>query len=174
MGEVVCTGAIVTRNSTSNTVEIKVSRLNNLTSGTNDSPPFPTPYLLLNNIVSFDEHDMYVLLYPRLQDPNLCRILSSEIASKAKRVQGSFDVTIEQYIIEEETCAICLEDDDDEYLTEMPNCTHEFHSECITAWLCMSNSCPTCRAPILDDYDCTSDDDSTSDDGSTSDDESSE
>ncbi|CAH8257779.1 unnamed protein product [Arabidopsis lyrata] len=156
--EVVCIDASVTHKSTSNTVEISVTRENVVALGSSGPPPFPTPHLLLNNIASFDEDNMYNLLYPKLQVPNLCRILSFNIASKAKRVQGplyiSFDVTLRPYILEEpamETCAICLEEDQD--LSEMRNCSHVFHDDCINQWLAWSDNynCPLCRAEIMDD-----------------------
>lgn len=154
--ELVCIDASVTRKSTSNTVEIRVTRRNLVTLGSSIPPPFPTPHLLLNNIVSFDEHNMYPLLYSTLQDPNLCSILSLKIAFEAKRVPGplyiSFHVTLTPLIFEEpemETCAICLEEQ--QHLFEMPNCSHVFHDYCINEWLSRSNNCPLCRAIIMDD-----------------------
>ncbi|XP_010427900.1 PREDICTED: RING-H2 finger protein ATL56-like [Camelina sativa] len=157
--ELVCIDARVIRKSTSNTVEIRVTRRNVITLGSDTTPsprPFPTPHLLLTNVISFDEDYMNLLLYPTLPDRNLCSILSFEIASEAKRVPGplyiSFDVTLRPEIFEEpdmETCAICLEESQD--LDEMPNCSHVFHDYCMHEWLCRTNHCPLCRAVIMDD-----------------------
>jgi len=154
--ELVCIEASVTRKSTSNTVEIRESRRNKFTLGSSDSPAFPTPHLFLKNIVSFDEQSMYNLLYPRLQDPNLCSILSFKIAFEAKRVPGplyiSYDVTLTPQIFEEpdmETCGLCLLEE--QHLFDMPNCAHVFHGDCIDKWLSTSNNCPLCGVEIMDD-----------------------
>jgi len=48
---------------------------------------------------------------------------------------------------EEHTCVICL----DTYMKSdkiksLPNCSHWFHANCITAWLVGNSTCPVCRA----------------------------
>ena len=43
------------------------------------------------------------------------------------------------------TCGICLEDYTNLITT---NCGHSFCNECITHWLNINNSCPTCRSDI--------------------------
>ncbi|EOA34783.1 hypothetical protein CARUB_v10022357mg [Capsella rubella] len=148
-------GPVVMHKSTSNTVEIRVTR-KNVVGSTTPPPPFPTPHLLLNKILSFDEYNMYPLLYPALPDPYLCNILSYIIASEAKRVPGplyiSLNVTLSPPIFElpeMETCPICLEEGRDLIFTQ--KCGHVFHDYCINEWLLSSKYCPLCRADLLKD-----------------------
>lgn len=169
----------VTRKSTSNAVDVRVTHETEVllkidcgkvvTLGTGFPPPFRNTHILLKDIVSFDPHNMYHLLYKKTQDHILCNCLSDKIASEAERVPGplyiSLHVTLTPYryfIVNEdssvdeeigdmETCAICLEED--RHLSEMSNCTHVFHEDCIDKWLRWSNACPLCREDIDDDYD---------------------
>jgi hypothetical protein len=51
---------------------------------------------------------------------------------------------------EEETCAICLcEFEDDEYVRTLKACNHTFHSACVDDWLLLNDSCPCCRAKVV-------------------------
>merc|ERR1712066_356081 len=52
---------------------------------------------------------------------------------------------------EEEECPICLKrlEQDDEVLL-LP-CSHQFHSDCLTAWLNKAASCPLCRKSLPTD-----------------------
>jgi hypothetical protein len=45
-------------------------------------------------------------------------------------------------------CAICLQGLDDD-ICEIRNCKHQFHRECIRAWITRSFSCPVCRKRII-------------------------
>ncbi|XP_031271688.1 E3 ubiquitin-protein ligase MBR2-like [Pistacia vera] len=50
----------------------------------------------------------------------------------------------------EGTCAICLEDYNDNYeIGTVKNCLHDYHVECIEKWLSMKNACPICQVPVL-------------------------
>lgn len=50
-------------------------------------------------------------------------------------------------ILEDQQCAICLEDfKGGELLTELPHCRHFFHVECIARWFQSSTQCPLCRS----------------------------
>ncbi|XP_012567890.1 RING-H2 finger protein ATL5-like [Cicer arietinum] len=46
-------------------------------------------------------------------------------------------------------CAVCLSEfiDGDECRT-LPNCNHDFHSDCIDTWLASHSNCPLCRALV--------------------------
>lgn len=48
------------------------------------------------------------------------------------------------------TCPICIEEIDsvNEYNTP---CGHCFHNDCIQTWLVTNNSCPMCRARVLEE-----------------------
>ena len=47
-------------------------------------------------------------------------------------------------------CPICLKKyEQDDEITTLP-CCHEFHSECVTAWLNKSANCPMCRWKFRD------------------------
>ncbi len=50
---------------------------------------------------------------------------------------------------EEETCAICLNEfDDDESVYTIPECGHKFHTNCALRWYRSTNqtNCPLCRS----------------------------
>lgn len=154
----------------SNTVEIHLKREkedlliyedgNVVNIGSGIAPPFPIPHLLLNNI---DPQNMYPLLYSTLQDPILCDRISVKVASEAERVSGPLYISLHVTLTpkrfidtsslltwETSICAICLEEGPD--LSQLPNCLHEFHIDCIMQWLSTSFTCPLCRA-VIDDYD---------------------
>ncbi|KAI9102849.1 hypothetical protein DFS34DRAFT_412982 [Phlyctochytrium arcticum] len=49
-----------------------------------------------------------------------------------------------------ETCLICLQQHDDEVITnfkELP-CTHKFHSACLYYWFQLASTCPHCRDDV--------------------------
>jgi len=48
-------------------------------------------------------------------------------------------------------CAVCLKSaEEGEEMCRLP-CRHEFHSDCVTAWLCKASTCPVCRAQFPTD-----------------------
>jgi len=47
------------------------------------------------------------------------------------------------------SCTVCLEEDVTE--RKVLSCGHAFHPKCIIKWFTKSDTCPTCRAPQLDD-----------------------
>lgn len=48
------------------------------------------------------------------------------------------------------TCAICISDyKNGENITDLP-CHHKFHKECISEWLAVKNSCPACKAKVIE------------------------
>ncbi|KAF3777785.1 putative RING-H2 finger protein [Nymphaea thermarum] len=48
------------------------------------------------------------------------------------------------------TCAICLADyGQGDMLRQIPDCRHQFHVDCIDAWLRKSSTCPVCRSSPL-------------------------
>ncbi|XP_020095322.1 probable E3 ubiquitin-protein ligase RHB1A [Ananas comosus] len=60
--------------------------------------------------------------------------------------------TISQAISEEEDfCIICLEEYTAENPHIVPKCGHNFHLNCILAWLERSDRCPVCDQIILRD-----------------------
>ncbi|CAN8241140.1 unnamed protein product [Cochlearia groenlandica] len=171
---------IFTRNSTTNTnmVEISVTRDTEflllhkedgqvVIIGETIASPFPNPNILFDNIVSFDSDNIHSLLIDdsTLREyPILCCHLASKIAQEAaeKARAGPLHISLgvrltpQRFTEEEEedvmeTCAICLQEDQD--LTELPNCSHVFHDECIMEWVCRSNTCPLCRVVVDDEED---------------------
>jgi Ring finger domain len=51
--------------------------------------------------------------------------------------------------VEEDQCAVCLGDFDDDSITVLP-CDHKFHTSCITPWLTERQSkCPLCKFDVL-------------------------
>ncbi|CAN6201868.1 unnamed protein product [Urochloa humidicola] len=48
-------------------------------------------------------------------------------------------------------CAICLDElRQGQLCSEVPSCRHIFHEGCIRAWARKRNSCPLCRAKIVE------------------------
>lgn len=45
------------------------------------------------------------------------------------------------------SCAICMEGFDSSH--SLLPCSHAFHFSCISAWLCVSTSCPLCRLSVV-------------------------
>ncbi|WMV59737.1 hypothetical protein MTR67_053122 [Solanum verrucosum] len=60
-------------------------------------------------------------------------------------ISGVDDVIVE----EQEACAICLIEYNDEDTIGTLQCGHEFHVECIKKWLMRKKTCPFCRAQLL-------------------------
>nr|XP_016496540.1 PREDICTED: E3 ubiquitin-protein ligase At1g63170-like [Nicotiana tabacum] len=54
---------------------------------------------------------------------------------------------------EQETCAICLSEYQDEDTIGKLQCGHEFHFGCVNKWLQQKNACPFCRASVLPAHD---------------------
>jgi len=51
--------------------------------------------------------------------------------------------------VDEDQCAVCLGDFDDDSITVLP-CDHKFHTSCITPWLTERQSkCPLCKFDVL-------------------------
>ncbi|XP_078667567.1 uncharacterized protein LOC144909424 isoform X2 [Branchiostoma floridae x Branchiostoma belcheri] len=48
---------------------------------------------------------------------------------------------------EDAVCAVCLEETKKQQTTTL-ECSHVYHSECITKWQKINPTCPKCRAPI--------------------------
>jgi hypothetical protein len=46
------------------------------------------------------------------------------------------------------SCAICLEEYQDEEQIRCLRCTHSYHKECIDPWLTKNNLCPVCRKNV--------------------------
>ncbi|KAI9125358.1 hypothetical protein K1719_003974 [Acacia pycnantha] len=46
-------------------------------------------------------------------------------------------------------CAVCLNEIENEQPAQLvPDCNHEFHVECVDAWLSKHPLCPVCRAKL--------------------------
>ena len=89
-------------------------------------------------------------------------LLASPIAISAMdtdnpNVQPSFSgstiiptPTESQEAVAEDTCTICLCEEDHEGQTDktVTSCKHSFHTRCIDKWLAENSSCPVCRTTI--------------------------
>jgi hypothetical protein len=42
-------------------------------------------------------------------------------------------------------CSICYDSTDDQPISKMNNCTHTYHTTCISEWFVLSRQCPMCR-----------------------------
>ncbi|XP_059281365.1 E3 ubiquitin ligase BIG BROTHER-related-like [Lycium ferocissimum] len=63
------------------------------------------------------------------------------------------DIDVNEGVVddeEQETCAICLLEYQDEDTIGTLQCGHEFHAGCIKKWLQRKKACPFCRAPLLE------------------------
>jgi len=65
----------------------------------------------------------------------------------------TIDQHLEKYRVHSPTiCGICLEAyDKDATVCKLPQCTHQFHMDCIKPWLIRDNSRPTCRHVVYFD-----------------------
>ncbi|KDP33739.1 hypothetical protein JCGZ_07310 [Jatropha curcas] len=50
----------------------------------------------------------------------------------------------------DEVCIVCMEGFRSSVGGKRIPCGHIYHSDCISSWLCRSNSCPLCRINISD------------------------
>ncbi|KAM5581800.1 hypothetical protein ABKV19_010833 [Rosa sericea] len=70
------------------------------------------------------------------------------IPASRSSIQGLEQVTLDSDIIAcSPSCAICLEDFEQEPITRLP-CRHHFHLHCIVQCLEISHMCPLCRYPM--------------------------
>lgn len=51
--------------------------------------------------------------------------------------------------VEQETCAICQSEYEDQESIGKLQCGHEYHTDCIKQWLLRKKDCPMCRASVL-------------------------
>ncbi|ORX71807.1 hypothetical protein DL89DRAFT_265523 [Linderina pennispora] len=71
------------------------------------------------------------------------------ISSSAMNSTGGIEIVVQK--AEQDVCAICLaEIEDDEKLLKLP-CKHKYHQDCIQIWLTeKSERCPLCKKSVLD------------------------
>ncbi|KAA8496988.1 E3 ubiquitin-protein ligase [Porphyridium purpureum] len=50
--------------------------------------------------------------------------------------------------MEEELCAVCLDDIDEGHAMKRLPCQHEFHAKCISKWVRRTNRCPLCNDKV--------------------------
>jgi hypothetical protein len=83
---------------------------------------------------------------------NLTGSFYNNTKSETDPISNASDDKESKTVIEDETCAICMEDyeDGDDVITGK-NCTHIFHRECILEWLGKASNelCPVCREEML-------------------------
>ncbi|MCD7452744.1 hypothetical protein HAX54_018046 [Datura stramonium] len=84
------------------------------------------------------------------EDDNANEVLDQDMSEYLKtRTFCAMDTDNFNEVEEQEACAICLFDYQDEDTIGTLQCGHEFHAECINKWLQRNTSCPFCRAPVL-------------------------
>ncbi|PRQ54534.1 putative transcription factor C2H2 family [Rosa chinensis] len=72
----------------------------------------------------------------------------NSIPASRSSIEGLEPVTLDSDIITRSpSCAICLEDFEQEPITRLP-CRHHFHVHCIVQCLEISHMCPLCRYPM--------------------------
>lgn len=59
------------------------------------------------------------------------------------------EITKEKVTENDEICAICLNEFDDENINEITICGHKFHKECFDECLKKCNKCPMCRKVLI-------------------------
>ena len=55
---------------------------------------------------------------------------------------------LKKSIVENLSCTVCLEDEEDRTEAITLPCNHSFHVNCITSWLRTNNICPLCREDV--------------------------
>lgn len=74
--------------------------------------------------------------------------LSEETVLKCLKQRKYVSITVEASA-EVEPCCICQEEYIDGQEVGIPDCEHEFHTDCIKQWLMQKNICPICKTTAL-------------------------
>jgi hypothetical protein len=87
----------------------------------------------------------------RLADELLFRRFRPDrLAEQEVRLQPRIEAVEEEEVADDETCAICLQEKQEEpalaWVTAVGCTRHKFHRECLVPW--RGNYCMTCRAPL--------------------------
>jgi len=105
----------------------------------------------LHSLISFD---VLELLHNPTSTNGADRdtIRSYTTESKYKKQQAKDDESKSDEKEEEDKCAICWSEfEEDEDVRRLP-CIHLFHIECVDKWLKMNKSCPICRQDIIKSF----------------------
>ena len=76
---------------------------------------------------------------------------------KVPRVQlkdlKRLDISDLQHHTKRNTCPICFNEIQEESLvTELPNCQHLYHHDCLEKWFIVDSKCPICKQDYLETY----------------------
>lgn len=72
-------------------------------------------------------------------------------AEGAKSATNDVDCSVQSWDgASDDTCAVCLDDMAEGDKTRKLRCSHEFHADCIQAWVTKANRCPVCSVEPLE------------------------
>ncbi|KAL5053519.1 hypothetical protein RYX36_034201 [Vicia faba] len=90
-------------------------------------------------VESVVDHPIWFIRTTGLQES----VIDSIAVLKYRKNEGLVDGT---------DCSVCLgEFQEDESLRILPKCSHAFHILCIDTWLRSHQTCPLCRAPVINE-----------------------
>ena len=87
-------------------------------------------------------------LFCPIEERNVNGSCNNEFKEECKDAVVQKEANTRIQILEEDVCAVCLDDISDED-TEVLECKHEFHRSCIVECMKHKPSCPMCRSPVL-------------------------
>lgn len=97
-------------------------------------------------------HYYYIILLHLFINMEECFILDIELSTNLHihSVQGIIYINIREQELNQDTCAICLEQFTSNSQVKKLPCRHIFHPECVDQWLIRSvGECPVCKRNVL-------------------------
>uniref|UniRef100_A0A1A9W0Q8 RING-type domain-containing protein n=1 Tax=Glossina brevipalpis TaxID=37001 RepID=A0A1A9W0Q8_9MUSC len=106
---------------------------------------------------SIYEVRQYLNYFNRQQVLEEARSRLNQLSGDDRMIMVNVFIPSEEFNIETSngdqlSCAICIDDLLSKEIIRTLPCNHRFHVKCIDKWLQSHNTCPMCRAPVIDDY----------------------
>lgn len=104
------------------------------------------------NSVSNDENDRLLTnrhdILEAMQD--VCNEFSGDLRTTQINMLPSYEYNVDKSCDDQASCAVCINDLVSKELMRKLPCGHNFHAECLDKWLQSHETCPMCRARVID------------------------